>query len=227
MEPINIDKYVENDIFWSELFNIINRSFDILYFTYKDKHYFNCSNQWYDGKDIIKQMKELNIKPSHRDCNCDGYFECDNPSKYCKKKVEPYEITYTFSGYFKLDEDKEDEEYKGEDLKNWKNIKNFFQKITNLGLKPEEIKFCTKERIKFVNNDGFNHGHRGSDHTKIKLPFLSEVELDKEFSLYELILTNTNLKSHKFDKWYELYCGAKCKKINNKIIVNLDFDHGS
>jgi hypothetical protein len=56
---------------------------------------------------------------------------------------------------------------------------------------------------------------------------LSEVQLDKEFNLYELILTNTNLKSHKFDKWYELYCGAKCKKIGNKIQINLEFDHGS
>jgi hypothetical protein len=86
MEPLNIDKYVNNCIFWLELFNIINKSFDVLYFTHKDKHYFNCSNQWYEAKDVIKEMKKINIKPSHRDCECHGYSDCDNPSKYCKKK---------------------------------------------------------------------------------------------------------------------------------------------
>ncbi len=105
--------------------------------------------------------------------------------------------------------------------------KKIFQKNIKLGLKPEEIKFSTCKIIKFVNNRGINDDHRGYDHTKIKLPFLSEVQLDKEFSLYELIITNSNLKSHKFDKWYELYCGAKCKKIDDKIHINLKCVHSS
>ena len=51
--------------------------------------------------------------------------------------------------------------------------------------------------------------------------------LGKEFTLEDLITANSNLKSHKFDYWYELYTGCVCANKNNSIVINLEFDHGS
>jgi hypothetical protein len=42
-----------------------------------------------------------------------------------------------------------------------------------------------------------------------------------------LIGSNSNLKSHKFDNWYELYCGTKYTQKKNLVTIELEFDHGS
>jgi hypothetical protein len=89
------------------------------------------------------------------------------------------------------------------------------------------IKFVSNYNIKIINNDGFNYDHRGLSHTLIELPFLTETNLGKEFTLEDLIISNTNLKSHKFDYWYELYIGCSCKIDDNLIVIELKYCHGS
>lgn len=161
----------------------------------------------------------LNIKPCHKDHICKGYFDCDS-KRYCKKNVKPEEIEYVFKGSFYLNHEDEDIEADGiED--------NLIIQIRDLNLKPNEIKFISEKNIIIINKHGFNDGHRGSDHTLLKLPFLNGVNLGKEFTLNDLLIANSNLKSHKFDNWYELYCGAKCEETTNSIFVSLKFDHGS
>jgi hypothetical protein len=61
----------------------------------------------------------------------------------------------------------------------------------------------------------------------IELPFVSNIKLSKEFTVEEMITATYNLKSHKFDYWYELFCDTKIKIDNDKINVCLSFDHGS
>lgn len=90
-----------------------------------------------------------------------------------------------------------------------------------------DIKFISNTNIKLTNKDGFNYDHRGLDHCVIELPFLTEINLGKEFTLEDLIISNTNLKSHKFDYWYELYYGTSCLNNDNFIEITLKFDHGS
>jgi len=61
----------------------------------------------------------------------------------------------------------------------------------------------------------------------IKLPFASYVSLEKEFSLENLIVACTNIKSHKFVRWYELFCGSNCEFVGDELIIDTDFDNGS
>lgn len=65
-----------------------------------------------------------------------------------------------------------------------------------------------------------------TDHTIIKLPYVSEINLGKEFTLEDLLNANFNIKSHKFENHYELYCCTKCELYKNKIKINIEFDHG-
>lgn len=234
MNQINIDKYVKNDIFWSQLFRGINNSYDIDYYIYKKKNSFNCSNQWYNTSNTIKRMKELNIKPCHKDHKCTGYSSCDNCYNYDRKKASLNNIKYIYSGNFKLDDeddaddaDDADDDENNDENNNLIDTNNFLNQITKLNLEPEQIKFTTNKKIKIINKCGFNDDHRGSNHTLIELPFVSEISLDNEFTLYDLLVSNTNLKSHKFDNWYEMYCLASCSEKSDTIIVKLEFDHGS
>jgi hypothetical protein len=235
MVEINLDELITNNTFWSKLFRIINRSYQIDHIKYKKRNYFNCSNLWYDYK--------LLVKPCHKNHECKGYFDCDNASKYNKKYVEINQIEYIYSGIFddsddeendeENDEEKDDEEddnndyYKNDNKNEYKESSKIIEQLSNLELGPKEIKFISKKNIKIINKNGFNNDHRGSDHTLLKLPFVSELELGTEFTLYDLLVANSNLKSHKFDNWYELYCGTKCKQTQNLVTIELDFDHGS
>jgi len=91
------------------------------------------------------------------------------------------------------------------------------------------IKFVLDKKVQIINELGINDDHRGSDHMIIKLPFEQNIKLSNEFTLEEFIIASINLKSHKFDYWYELYCGTnyKINDSGDEIYINLDFDHGS
>ena len=61
----------------------------------------------------------------------------------------------------------------------------------------------------------------------IKLPFEYYVNLQNNFSLEDLIIACYNVKSHKFNYWYELFCDTLIDVENDKINILLNFDHGS
>jgi hypothetical protein len=90
------------------------------------------------------------------------------------------------------------------------------------------------------NSMGRNDDFRGSDCCEIELPFSDNITLNNP-TLNQFIQGLYWLKSHKFDKWYEMYTGCNihdesthlsfddgvtASKQNN-IIVELAFDHGS
>ena len=61
----------------------------------------------------------------------------------------------------------------------------------------------------------------------IKLPFVDKVEFKNEFTLRQILDAYFNLKSHKFDKWYELFSSCKVKENGKDITITMVFDHGS
>jgi hypothetical protein len=81
-----------------------------------------------------------------------------------------------------------------------------------------------------VNTSGKNDDHRGSDHFEYKIPYVDKVRLINP-TLKELIYNLYFIKSHKCDKWYELYCdtefSSKKYKYNDVYTINIVFDHGS
>jgi hypothetical protein len=80
------------------------------------------------------------------------------------------------------------------------------------------------------NNDGYNTDHRGSDHFKYVIPYSDSARLINP-TLKDLIDALYLVKSHKCDKWYELYIDTlftiKKGKYVNEYNIILDFDHGS
>jgi hypothetical protein len=202
-----------------------------MYVINKDKKYMNCSSLWYDADELRAKFEQEGIKICHKDYKCSGYLsdECNCKSKINKRKVNPNEIKYVFDGKFKFDNEMFSyyEVCNNDEL--CKIIKKLFQQIEDKNKinTISNIKFVLEKEIKITNNHGINKDHRGSDHMIIDLPFVSNIELGCEFTLEELIIACTNLKSHKFDNCYELYCDSKCEIADNQIVINACFDHGS
>ncbi len=166
------------------------------------------------------------------------------------RKMNTFFIDYFNSGNFNItDLYNKDDIYLFENNKYYGDVKlsNEYDKTKELGKKSKKIildlyannlvdisniKFISNSNIIITNKTGFNNDHRGLSHTLIELPFLTKINLGKEFTLEDLIISNTNLKSHKFDYWYELYTGCTIKnnkkaKNNKSVVIELKFDHGS
>ena len=127
MEIILEDIVVNNNEFWKTLFEIINESFRIEYIVHKGKNYFNCSSSRYDGDKILNKMIQNNIKPAHKNYVCECNFDYDSDElihkKYNRRKVNPKEIKYIYSGKFELNII---EDYKKFLLDNNKQMNTFF-----------------------------------------------------------------------------------------------------
>jgi len=214
------DMDIHSNKFWTQLFQIINSCYQVAYITYKGKNYFNCSNTWYDAKYALKYMKDNNIVPCHEDNNDEEYT----------KHVKQSQIEYKFMGNFNYEEiidlliyEDENEAFDKVDIHpTIENLSINFRSLT-----PEKIIFISTTNIILKNDAGINEDYRGADKTHIALPFSNKIKLNKEFTLKDLLVANTQLKSHKFDNNYEMYCGTECEITANNVIVNINMDHGS
>lgn len=229
---INLDESIySSHMFWSELVRTIYESYKILYVINKNKKYINGETRWYDGTKLRERLENEGIKFAHKNYSCEAYYddECECKSKLNRRKVNFNEIKYVFEGKFKFDAKRFNEDYDDENNILKSNIKKILLLIekTNKKIPISNIKFVLDKCVNLQNVNGFNKDHRGLDHMIIELPFVSNIKLGKEFTLEEMITTIYNLKSHKFDYWYELFCDTKIKIDNDKIDVCLSFDHGS
>jgi len=191
---------IDNNNEINKLIKNIYEDIKINYIEYKEKYYYECSNIWSEGKEHLPE----NIKNSHNDIECDSSdIDFDN----CKVKN-------------KINVDMDKIKYKFNYTKNGK---------VNEILKEENYENITLEFKKDITmiNLGTSDDHRGSDHCLLNLEKKDKVKLNKIISLYDFITACYNLKSHKFDKWYELYCRCKIKEKENEIEINLQFDYGS
>jgi hypothetical protein len=164
--------------------------------------YYNRKNQW-------------NEKGYTNDGECNGYFECDlDDHIYTNEKIH-----YVFNYVPNLN----------------------FNYGKEIALDDKEVKILSENKLNDIylkccdtiilnNLDGYNEDHRGADHTKLMLDFHRQIILkptDNKIYFKDFVDACFRIKSHKFDPWYEMYCGVNCIKKNNKINVSVRFDHGS
>jgi hypothetical protein len=207
---------IYDDKFWYQIFRAINEYFRVDWVSFRGNYYYNCSTIWREADITVQRMVLNGVVPSHPDRTCHGDHVCSCPHQF-NRYVAP-EVKYFFSGAMKLDDFERYVICDDDDP----SIHPILQQLEEKN--PQDIKFISDADIIIVNNCGFNHDHRGSDHTVIRLPFVQSVNLGREFTFFDLLTANANLKSHKFDYCYELFCGAF---INEQGFVELEFDHGS
>ena len=206
---INLEFDTKDKIEW--LINFVYKTIHIRYaYTISSDgsitKYYNRKNMWHN-KPIRKS-----------DYVCSGYMKCDfDDFKMINSEIH-YEFVYEPNNY---NDDNVEANYElGEN--------EFDSLITN---DIDDISLVTAGTIFIKNFPGFNEDHRGSDHTIIKLDFKPVVTLvpsENKITFRDFIKACFDIKSHKFDFWYELYSGIrKFNIIDNKIYVEVKFDHRS
>jgi hypothetical protein len=165
--------------------------------------YYNRENKWYDNPIDVN------------DTICDGYSDCElDDFENINEKIY-YKFEY-HAEYFEAD----DEDYKMNE--------SDLNMLMNNNISA--IEFESTKPIIINNRSGFNDDHRGADHTKILLGFLPKVKLIPNNNIIrfkDFIMVCFDMKSHKFDFWYELYGGVVNTKTDKCINITVEFDHGS
>lgn len=206
---IEVNDNVKN--FFVSIIKLIYDSYKISHVNYEKQNYFNCSNMWSGGKPNNDHTY------CHYDLECNGYEYCES---HRSNIFNDNSLIYVYNRNINYDDDVEE----------FDDCNELVKQIYNYLIENDDddviIKF--KKSIILKNKRGINKDHRGSDHVPIKLPFYSKIELGKTVTLKNLIDACYKIKSHKFDYWYELYCGvSSITKVENKLNVYVDFDHGS
>jgi hypothetical protein len=208
-------KITDADEFFANFFRCVAKTFELDSVTHNGVTYYNGKSLWYTpevGRDVLK---------------CNGYEGCDCAHKRLRLPLNA-DVKYhlIFAPDDELFEEEEDAEVR--------RIYNAFKSsdpyrgiVSTDNDAALDTKYAFDKPLTIVNSCGVNDDHRGSDHTKIVLDFHEEINLPSTCSAIELIDTFFRLKSHKFENWYEMYCGCEVDDVGVKYIVSLDFDHGS
>ncbi|MBU51712.1 MAG: hypothetical protein CL920_23730 [Deltaproteobacteria bacterium] len=96
--------------------------------------------------------------------------------------------------------------------------------FVSLPQKADEVLFDGALLVE--NFSGVNSDHRGSDHCLLRLPFLSSVECASP-TLRDFVDTLFLVKSHKFDRWYEMFSSCRVVGEDGYYTLTMGFDHGS
>lgn len=196
-----------------KVINTIFRKSELLYIIYDNKKYYER-----DSGDHSKN-KDKNYP-------CSGYWtdECKYWSKtdYCAiypDTIIPTDPLNTITYFTKFDKD-----YK------------HYDDTEVLDDLTENTKITFIKDIQIYNPRGVNPDHRGSNHCQLKLPFVYSIIVPKgSYTIFDLASKLFNLKSHKFENHYELYCECFYERnhplYNMNMVYNdcyvLQFDHGS
>lgn len=184
------------------LFKLSYTLTSLKYVTADGKDYHNRKNMWDHGKD--------------GDQECCGYYDCE----FDLPEDPEGSIDYTIDYKFDIIDEEDFEELEPEKVAKINAILHGDRKAKLFDL-PEGT------TISIVNLDGFNYDHRGSNHTAIRLDYHDYYELNNN-NLESLIEALYRIKSHKFDKWYELYTGiSRIVRQDDALEISVCFDHGS
>ncbi|XWV25565.1 hypothetical protein QJ856_gp0189 [Tupanvirus deep ocean] len=204
---INLDKNTQKKIEWLIRY---------VYQTVRIKYAYTVAN---DGT-ITKYYNRENMwsqPPIDKNESCGGYWDCELEFESADGPID-YKFIYNPDSF---DEERCDEEY----------AMNQNAKDLLLNNTLDNIFLKSSKNIIFDNISGFNDDHRGSDHTKICLdfePHTTICQVDNKIAFKDFVKACFDIKSHKFDFWYELYCGTKdIKDIGNSYVITVCFDHGS
>jgi len=171
------------------------------------KPYYETSNMW----------ESFNIpeRPDYDpDTPCSSYFNCKHNATIwptANDKIK-YFFEYDYSESNITDDVKID------------------QKLFVLDLAQHQLKnvlLTGLHEIKIVNPYGANSDHRGSDHCKVMLPTYREVTLQKHITLHDIVIAFHKLKSHKWDRHFEMFLGSNVIICGNVVHIKLLIDHGS
>ena len=236
---IHIDEIFDKKLYFTKLVQYIYDNIDLETVECKmskfglTKTFCNILNEWYNPRNRVS-LKSL-IK-------CDKFMK-GMRNKYYMTPISDIKYNLRFEEIRKLRneegevlinykfEDYEEDESKYEILNKEHinkiiSINNYFKE--NMTDDLNNVIFISKYKLKLVNTSGFNYDTRGSDNTIINLDFHSEYILNENFTLYDLAIGCYKIKSHKFDKWYELFLGCvETNLIDGELVINLSFDHGS
>jgi len=177
---------------------------------FNDKPYYELFNMW--------QNKEVTNRPDYdSDIECDGSDDCDIDEDILIYPNNDDKLEYVIE--------------KHKDMKHMYSLFencdiNLLEKIHNNDL--DKIFLVGYEKLTICNVRGWNDDHRGSNHCRIVLDQICDINIQNMITMKQFIDICYQLKSHKWDTWYELYCGIKyfgTKK--NKISLSITFDHGS
>lgn len=206
-ESFDIDVTANENVI-GDLAYLAMRTTEIEYVIYQEKKYYPRSNQWYDGPDE---------RPEHDpDVECEGYMsDCEGEPEIFPKGNE--EIKYHLS-YDKSQVQWNDESFSEEN-------QELIRKIQHAD--PQNVQLKGSQAILLINPCGVNSDHRGSDHCKVSMDFHSEYILQLPCTLMDFMKAVYRLKSHKWDKWYELYGGVTTEQTSNFVRACFSFDHGS
>ena len=91
----------------------------------------------------------------------------------------------------------------------------------------ENVNIMGAKTLILQNTRGYNYDKRGSNKCDLYLEFYEEKEIALPVTLKQLADAFFRIKSHKFDSWYELYCGCKKVVSKNGVVLKVNFDHGS
>ncbi len=209
----------------------IYKLINIRFVEYKSKLYFQMSTNWHDGLPENITSEETKLL-AHEDSSCGGYwdYECKFACEpMCKKKSLEFKYIYNYDECGANEYFDQEEDLHVSVIAPLKKIHEFiFDSKSTPEIQISRIVFLMKKPLTITNTSGFNFDHRGSDHIPIDLPFEPSIKLEDKFSFKELVDSMYRIKSHKFDYWYELFCGVNKVTSNTQSIkIYVNFDHGS
>ncbi len=198
------------------LFWHISRNISLHHILYNGKPYYELSNKWNSSN--IKNRPEYDP-----DIKCNGYFECTaSISTIRQRTTDTVEYMYSVEQQPNILENI-NTEFNEKEIS--ENDKIFLENLIDIDYKKTLI--TGYKFIQFTNSRGINRDHRGSTHCRINLKFEKQVNINEYITLHDLVQIYYRTKSHKFDTWYELYCGCSVIKKKENFYVNLSHDHGS
>lgn len=210
-QPTEINLECDANILCEYIYN----SFEIDHFEYQGQRYYEIQNIWsvdaQDQKFVCNNDDVCNIHSTS--CENDGV---DNDEGcQCFQKIYPQfeDVTYVLKYKQYLDELEPEQE-------------EFYNLLDNHGANIRIVRKrdnVSHESIRVYNMSGENFDHQGSTHCQLDVGMEENIELALPCSLLELAEALFRIKSHKWDKWYEMYGHAHVQ--DGTLFVS--FDHGS
>ena len=206
---------------------------DVLHFTEEDaRDEFNTvikfvyENIKLDYDKMAKENKNL-IKGDEYDHEEDYNWECRGMQYDCDGE---HTVKYRYTISEKLDNYEIDDDDKNEYIKR-KILNELVEYFLDKTKKLDDLKF-TFSRIRVDNMRGINEDPRGVRKLDWHLQYNYEVEVLPEnnnanITFQQFIDALYDIKSHKFENWYELYCGCDVLVDYTDMFVSCNYDHCS
>lgn len=200
----------------------IYESFVIDHFEYQGEKYYEIENLWGGEKGTQNNHFDHFV--------CDGYDKCNIMCQKCIeiKNTEDDEVVCQCFEHIPVQGDVKYvlKHVKNESLDDDDPMTDFYDFLDKNGRNIQVVRRKDKlcyDHITVFNPSGENVDHRGSTHCALQVDMEYEIELDLPCSLMKFAEVLFRLKSHKWDKWYEMYTDA----VIEENTLHVSFDHGS